>query len=170
MDNTGNQVGNSGGTSDQAIQTQVKMAQLVFFALCASIFMYGLVVFQKPQTSSASLGDVFSDPIAQPLILMSFVTLFLSRVIPKIILKQALSRVTRPQDGTPVPAVKVFGPWFTYKIIQWALSESIALFGFVLAFMKYGWIIFIPFAAVSLALMLMSRPRADELKQLMNSI
>lgn len=167
MNNTPEQ---SDASSDNLIQNQVKVAQIVFFALCASIVMYGFVVLKAPHAAQAPLDTMLSDPLAQVIIFSAFMMIFVSRVLPKVILRQAIGKFVKSNDGSSVTASRVVGPWFVSKVIQWAMTESVALFGFVLAFTKYGWMAFVPFALVSLILMAMSRPTLDEVKLLMRSL
>lgn len=47
----------------------------------------------------------------------------------------------------------------TANLISWALAESVAIFGFVLAFLAYDVMLFVPFLVLALALMVALFPR-----------
>ncbi|MGE0528472.1 MAG: hypothetical protein AB7P49_15490 [Bdellovibrionales bacterium] len=65
-------------------------------------------------------------------------------------------------------AVRLFGPYFISKIIQFALTEAVAMFGFVLATAHQSVIVFGPFAAVALLGFLLSRPTQAEFEAIIS--
>lgn len=59
--------------------------------------------------------------------------------------------------------------YFTLCILLWALAESIAVYGLVLGFLHHALLPFVPFAAVSLLVMVILAPRRSHLSRVAGS-
>jgi hypothetical protein len=72
---------------------------------------------------------------------MAVVQAVLSWVVPLVIFRQRTASIPAPPPGQPLPP-HVLGPLMpavqTGFILAWALSESVSLFGFALAFMGFA--------------------------------
>jgi hypothetical protein len=173
---------------------RIKIFRIVWFALMASILIYGFILSQKPSNVAVDWNDVIQNPIGLPFMIAAAMTFVLSFILPTIFIK-ALSkramvrpwneqslraavtskgqRLYRDEDipkllalsGEDLSVERFTGPYLIFKILRWALSESAAIFGFLLGSMMHSVQVFYPFAAVALLGMLMSGPSLTELRR-----
>lgn len=81
--------------------------------------------------------------------------------IPMIIFLRKMFFFVRLVDGDFDDEEELEAGYFTTSIISWALAESIAIYGFVLAFMGGMIDLYYPFAVTSTALLLLFRYQPD---------
>lgn len=133
--------------SNPAGATQPKqvlmVSRIIWVALTVSLHIYMVIAFlvhkdATPVALEGSLGIVLSLAAAS----MGGMSLFFrNRSFPQ---------------GTPVT---VDQKWFTAHVISWALNESVAILGFVLAFLTHEPMRILPFFAGALALNLIMFPK-----------
>jgi hypothetical protein len=166
----------------------------VWIALMASLGVYGFVLRQMQPGDQADWASILSNPLLVPLSCAACATLALAFVLPPMVMKGASAKAMarpwtegalraavtpkgyplyREQDIPHLLALpeedqrleRILLPYGTCKILRWTLSESVAVFGFVLGMTMHSFPVYLPFAAVTLVAMLASGPQLAELKK-----
>ena len=124
---------------------------IVWGALLVSVFIYGGVV------SFAGADEPKSaEELQMFLIVFSAIA---AGEIPVIFVLRKMLFFDKLDDRDFDDRGDVADNYFTASIITWALCESIAIYGFMLAFLSGEVIYYFPFAAVAVAMMLYFRPQ-----------
>jgi len=115
----------------------VPIRTILWFSFVFAVFIYGLVgVFV------AAPGEVRLPGWVLPLVAGVFVVLAL-------LLPGRISVGPARTEGSPSPS----------EIITWALDEMVAIVGLLSVFLGGGWQGMVPYLVVSLALLVLHRPR-----------
>ncbi|MGC9327131.1 MAG: hypothetical protein ACP5I1_05835 [Candidatus Hinthialibacter sp.] len=128
-----------------------------------SAFIYAILIYLVLAyflVSSKTSNPDFVPIIAMVTILLSVVTAIISVLI-------RLKLLTGPiQNGSlDIETEQGFQKYQTISIINWALSESIAVFGLILVIISGNFYYVIPYSVISLVLLILHRPSlggADE--------
>lgn len=147
---------------------QVNTLFIVWGALLFSILVYGGVLAFL--ISSADPEMASDDPeLLQTLTLAFGLTALVTAGIAIYFRKDFTKKL---EQGQFVESDNILELYFTPCIISWALSEAIAIYGFVLGLLSYEFIYFIAFAGPGFILMLAMRPqtraiqeKADEIRK-----
>lgn len=135
-------------------QNPLRLQWIVWSALFAFYFLYAYLAMQT--TAQGPREDWVQLFLLKPLVFMSGIMLFLSQVLPKRIFLGSLQSMQEPSREailmrTSVPA-----------IISWALNESVAVYGLILAFRTGDMTPFYVFAGVAAFNMLLLRPNSEK--------
>lgn len=135
-----------------------QVPRFLWLAFVASIAVYGLVAFVLTKTGSLPAQPETADRLRLPLGIAACAAGGASLWL-RSRHGAAHSDVPTPAHppqlaAPPGAAVPPLG------IVAWALSEAVALFGLVLAFLGQRFEDFVPFAAAGVALLILHRPEA----------
>ncbi len=147
------------------IATVARTQQFVFGALAASILIYGVVVVVAAKGEPVPLDPMLRWILAGVSVMTSVAVLVLRRArLPP--LAEDESPYQRQNAPPPVEVVPeaVVAKLFTTYILTWALSESIAIYGVVLAFLSQSPKEFWPFGFAALLLILTNPPTRGRLE------
>jgi hypothetical protein len=123
---------------------------LIWGSLLAFIGFYGVLT---------QVIEVSNEMESGTLTTMTFTLgIFAAGEIPVIWVLRRMTFWSRLEDGVFEDSEAVGQAYFTACILSWALCESIAIYGFVLAFLSGDVIYYIPFAAIGASLMVVFRP------------
>lgn len=139
--------------------------RLVHAALTAAVGIYVVVVAvlvrrpADPQAGAAAIGVL---PYA-------FAAAAVGSLVALVVLRRKMMPAREPpaqladriadDDPLPEPARRALGKVFAASIVTWALAESVAIYGFVLGILLRDVRPMLPFAAVSIAVLLAYAPR-----------
>lgn len=176
-------------TSSVVLAKFMSTVRVLWTAFVIASLIYGFVAWMaagSPDRPYVDRGPLVADPLFFGLALAAVAAAIAERVLPRLTLSPArlraaaesdlvvdLARNSRldPADIRAIAALpeseqrtfKLYGPWQTAMIIRWACSDVIALRGLILAFLRHDPALFAPFGAVSVVLLLLAKPRLDDL-------
>jgi F0F1-type ATP synthase membrane subunit c/vacuolar-type H+-ATPase subunit K len=130
---------------------------IIWGALIFSIFIYGFVLFHlgKTMTDSTELH-----PFAMPFTIVIAIELLINWLVFK---KKYAKPITADTDKE-----QIYQKYFSFSIINWALNESIAIYGFVLTFISEDIRYFLVTGTAALCLNFIMRPNIDKLESIHN--
>jgi hypothetical protein len=134
--------------------------QIVWGALLATVVVYVATAYLVISGDNKSAAATDLGTLELLLAVMSLSTLGLSFVIPKKILGKAIGSDDPDALTIEQLSARAFSPW----IIRLAMSESVALFGFVAAMVSHQPSKILPFAVLSALAMLMALPSDRSLR------
>lgn len=142
---------------------------IVWFALMMSVVTYAFAVFmitrQPAEGDTAPVLPPFVFPIAAVALAVTGVMLYRQMTSPDR-LRAALQEKSSERDPTFTEAelrlIRVPPLVFTASIIRWALFESVAILGLVLAILNRSFEDFVPYGATAIALMAMAPPKGRQ--------
>jgi hypothetical protein len=128
--------------------------RIIRLAFIAAVPMYVCVAYALFAQSAPGVGPLLSNPLTIPLVTISVLTAVLAPYMPGLRLPEArLRQLLNQQPDTQEQRLLALVPSFYVGfIVRLAFNESIALYGFVLAFISRSFVAVLPFAIVSLAL------------------
>lgn len=127
---------------------------IIWFALVMSIVIYVFIAWMavgpKAQRPFAEAIGIMPVPVLYAMGLMMFVAAF------------AAGRFLAPKNEFPTPgtAGEAEAKLRTSRIVQWAMLESVCIFGLMAAFILETWTLVLPPFALSLAGFVMTFPSA----------
>jgi len=150
------QPGRGGGSGDVLL-----VLRIVHAALILSIMLFGglLVMVTRPPGDPVIGADipVRADPpgfIAPIMATVAGITLLVI-----VAVRRRMARARADAAASPEAAARARARVYSGSIVSWALAESIALDGLVLGIIHRDTTAFLPFAGVSLLLMIVLAPR-----------
>jgi hypothetical protein len=135
------------------------MLTIIWAALLGSLLAYGFIVFQISNGQQPKdLDPVFVYALGGVAVGTMVIIPFLrSKLLPPM--KEASSlNETVPEDPQVAKAVARV---YSASIVSWAMSESIAIYGLLLAFLSFQPKFFFVFAGGSVANFVIYRPRKE---------
>lgn len=135
------------------------MPRLVYAALLASLPAYLAVVHLAATPVPEGGGDYG--------VFYGIIGLFSAGVAVAIPILRKRLMPPRASGGGPAPdsvPTRLLGRWLSAQLLSWALCESIAIYGLILAFVAHQPAAYYPFGAVALVLMLLYPPRRRDLE------
>lgn len=158
---------------------QLKLMKYIWFAFVVSIILYIGIVFLIGSPEPGQ--EPKSSPLLHIFLIAATVAGFLSRYFPKKLDLMAQNQLAEAQHtGGDIPIPPGLGgaelddyskmnfseqkliysarTLLVSRIVGWALAESVAIFGFLLAFLTQKPLAIVPFATASFVLFLLSRP------------
>ena len=127
-----------------------KALTFLWMFLTSSIFVYGLVGYVVSQSNQET--ERLSDTTLNTLIVITIMIAVIALIIvPKII---------KPKEDSHL---------FGYCLIQWALIESIAIFGLMSYYLGGPFSVFISMLGASVILMVLLLPTSARLKKLLET-
>ena len=128
---------------------------IVWGALLATIVVYGFVCSKAAQAPAGFVKDSQMVNTLQMVFgAISLVEAALIPVIKRMFLGDFLKEIGKGHPETPDFLEKTFIP----QVIGWAICESIAIFGFVLAVIARDFNLYLPFGVAAFLLILYHRP------------
>jgi F0F1-type ATP synthase membrane subunit c/vacuolar-type H+-ATPase subunit K len=124
-------------------EEQKKVVRIIYFALLASMFIYGFVLI-KVGKNGMEYSEKYQNYFFVFLglsIIMSLGSIFFHK-------KAYIKGINHQQ-------------FFSMNVISWALNESICIYGFVLSFLSGQILYYIGFTIWAVSANLMMRPRFD---------
>lgn len=174
------------------VEQRFKIARIVWFAFMASPLLFAFLLSQN--AGAPVEGAATDNHLLMPFALVALTCLVMSRILPEMLLKNAIKQIRAEpltEDGMravtykgrrvykdeDIPKylalepgdqlmVRASGPYFTMKIVQFALCESAATLGFVLAHNSHSLQLFFPFGAAAMLGLAISGPSSARLSQL----
>ena len=157
----------------QHLQKNWKVNMIIWGAIFASLPVYLIIckLLDKQQLVGQD-PDLPMETIAIVLIVASIVTLFVTSLIRKKLIKVENSRViVSDETGLSVPWVhQVTARYTAAMVISAALSESIGIYGLVVFLLSQNFVLFYQFLFLSAAGMLYYRPRKEELMDFASNV
>jgi hypothetical protein len=135
-----------------------RTAHILWFALMMSVCIYGGVSF-----IIASQGDEATSELGLPSFV--FPLLSVAAVAAGVVLYRQLTSPDRLRAlvNQQRSVEQVPGHVLTASILRWALFESVAIYGLVLAIMSHSFEAFLPYGIVAIAFQAMSPPRLKQI-------
>jgi F0F1-type ATP synthase membrane subunit c/vacuolar-type H+-ATPase subunit K len=137
------------GASLSPAESALRFARLVQMAFLAATVLYGVVLFQLPQ----SLKPM------PPLLVPVFVLVAASTVGAGVLLRSILVSASAEKLSADSQNPAALARWRTGIIASFSCAESVALLGFVLRFLGADWNIVCLFFVVTILLLLAWTPR-----------
>jgi hypothetical protein len=138
--------------------------RLIWMALTSAPILYTVVAFLvHPDHALVSFPD-FTKPLELMLTLYAAGSAAMSFVVPRLVASVKRVEGTEPStmsDDQLAAAAQV------PMIIRWALSETVAIAGFVIVFSNAPASRIVPFAAISFVLLVIGSPSRDRLASLL---
>jgi len=182
-------------TSSAMLAKLMFTVRVLWIAFVVAALIYAFVAWMSagsPDRPYVDRGPLLADPLFFGLALAAVAAAIAGRVVPQRFLSPArlraeaqkdlvihLARDTRfePADIATIAALpeseqrtfKLYGPWQTAMVIGWACDETVALCGLILAFLRHDPGLYAPFGAVSILLLLLAKPRPDDLLTLVRA-
>lgn len=145
----------------------IRLVRIIWLAIFASILIYALITFMTlRQPSPAPFESAFSNPLVLGFHLAGVGLFFAAFVVSSVVLRDG---ATPSPSYTPVASPETVNVTVRMRkglIARWALIESVAIFGLVVAFMSQDARLFLPLFALSVAGMLASYPSDSMLRKL----
>jgi Na+/phosphate symporter len=135
-------------------QNQLLIQWIIWGTLLFSYLVYGYICHSM--TGEAPLEDWKQLFLLKPLIFMSTIMLVLSHVLPRRIFMESLRAM--PEVTDTAVAMRMVVP----NIIAWALTESVAVYGLLLALRSRDIMPFYVFAGIGALNMLVLRPNPEK--------
>jgi hypothetical protein len=135
------------------------MPRLVYAALLASLPAY-LALVHLAMTPMPEGGGDYG-------VFYAIIGVFSAGVAVAIPLLRRRMMPPRAAGAGPAPdtvPTRALGRWLSAQLLSWALCESVAIYGLVLAFVTHEPAAYYPFGAVALVLMLLYPPRRRDLE------
>jgi hypothetical protein len=158
------------GEKGRRVARSLSNARLIYMALLASLVIYGGIAFMVAGgagTPSAKSGEPVATALpaaSQHLMLIVFAVVSAVVTIGGIpLLRHLLLPARRPPAGTGARSELgvALGRLLSAHVGTWALAESIAVYGLILAFLSYQPLYYIGFAVLAAANFALYPPRAD---------
>ena len=139
------------------------LCRVLWFSFMGTFVALGAIAqLLPPRTEVRSDGDI----LFYAFMAMSVTTALLSLVLPKIFLTDdKLRKVFRDNPDQEPTRPSVRGLYSTCLILQLALNETIAIFGFLLAFLGTPFDIAVGFIIVAAVIHVMCFPRIEPLME-----
>jgi hypothetical protein len=143
------------------IEQQVKTLTIVYLALIASVGAYGFIAFQVAGAQEPKeLPPLFFEMlVGVSVATMAMIPLLRKKLLPPMKEATSLSEKVPETDETRAATAKLFSA----SVVTWALCESIAIYGLILAFMSAQPKYFLGFAAASIVNLLIYRPSREQI-------
>lgn len=142
---------------EENLPPQQKSTTLIIWAaLLASTLIYGLVLVQLIGHQSESMVPFFAHSLFLPLVIAGMGTTAMAWFLPLVLWRQAGARLAvLLRDDFFRQVIPNYQSGF---VLRMALSEAVTVYGFLLAFQSHDLRAFLAFAAVGMALQLLSFP------------
>jgi hypothetical protein len=142
---------------------------ILWAALMMSVATYGFAVFMIAGQADAQITPLPLPPFVIPIVAVSVaitgIMLYRQLTSPDRI-RAAMQAKGSEQDATlsesELRLSRVPPLVFTASIIRWALFESVAVFGLVLAIMSHSFEDFVPYGVAAVALMASTPPKVRQ--------
>lgn len=145
-----------------------KMRQTAVMLSGSFFFLVGMLAFTLNNMMMARevkvpVEEAMKHPLALPLIAVAVVTAILSFVMKNVLTPKSshMDTLRERMSGQGGMDPQRASRFFAAHIVAYALSESVAIFGFVLGMSAGNFEIAVPFFAVSLLLFAVHFPRGD---------
>lgn len=126
--------------------------RIIWLALIVTVLIYGVVLWQiavmREKTEPQSIEQLAANPIVLVLALMAVLSMVMAFTIPNMLV--------RGRELTP-ELIRV------RSIVQWALIETVAIYGLVAGFIVQDARIFVAFASVAILGFLLTFPSAERM-------
>ncbi len=152
-----------------ATDAAAQRMRVIWAALCGSVLLYVGVLYlirQGPPESDAAAQVLVLSAYLQSLLVAGVSLAYRHWALSEARLRRTMDRLDGPElpgvDRTEGRLYRVLGHLQVVDVVGLALHESIALFGFVLAFLTVDPARILPFAALAIVanLLIFPRPRA----------
>lgn len=139
--------------------SNISMMWIVWGSLLASVFIYGIVGYVVTAEPSEALNSEIVPTLFPILALLSVMILPLILFFRKMMLYGPL------ENGAIETIEQLRTRAFTPYMVSWALSESVAIYGFLLTFLSYNMDYYFGFTAWSIVLFAIFRPNMAALEE-----
>lgn len=138
---------------------KVSMMWFVWASLLASVFIYGVVGYIVTSDPSEALNSEVVPTLFPIFVMLSVMILPLALFLRKMMLYGPL------ENGAIENLEQLRARAFTPYMISWALSESVAIYGFLLTFLSFNMDYYFGFTAWSIVLFAIFRPNMGALEE-----
>jgi hypothetical protein len=150
---------------DSKIAEMLRVPRVLWTALMASLGIYVLMLYMVRWREGAPPLPHPPDPVLLPVLsLVATTVAVMSFVMPRFLMKTAARGAKRPRPGEPIDPdlLRSLLPRLqTPFILGCALSEAVALFGFVLGFLGFPPLYVAPFFVAGAVLMAVRFPTPE---------
>lgn len=137
----------------------LRLPRLIYAALIASVPLYLAIAHLAVPPSPEGAGSYT--------VFYAFIGLFGAGVAITVPVVRKRMMPPRADGAGPAPETVpagLLGRWLSAQILSWALCESVAIYGLVLAFVTHQPTAYYPFAAAALVLLALYPPRRRDLE------
>ena len=162
------------------VKPQNTVHRIIWMAFVGAVPVYAIAAyFQIDQDGSGggpSLPHIFAVTMVVLSVLTGALALFMPRILlPDWRLRQLLNKPLSPPTTAGISdderrLLALLPDFFVCFMVRLAFSEAIALYGLVLAFLSKSLVAILPFAVVSIALLLMVPLPMDSMRQRIASL
>lgn len=145
-------------------EVRLKVLNIIWIFLLASLVPLGIIIFYLTPPPSPDAVPVDNTMFIQVMGAAAVMAGVMSFILPKFFMDLPMLRQYQP--GMASPEYVAGSRYFTGWLIQQALRESIATFGFLLANVAHDPSFFLYFGGASLVLQIMGKPSAEKLNEL----
>lgn len=141
-------------------QSKILVLRIVWFSMLMSVLIMGYAL--KVMSGNWEPAETVVDEIVKILAFVATIAAVMSFVLPKMIAKSLKIQVPDSMD-------KKILYYFMPFVLMLVFSESVALFGFVISFMKTNVNYYPPFMVASIVLILLRYPTEAKVNSFFNS-
>jgi hypothetical protein len=143
----------------QSGAARVRLARLIWVALVLCVLIYGVIaamVTGETDSPVASADDLFLDPAVLVLAMVAVADFLFALLVPKFLFRSVGTGVATPLS--PSAELTLSQRLLGIFVVQWALMESVAIFGLVAAFLFQDLRLFVAFGALSILGLVLTFP------------
>jgi len=126
--------------ASKEVKKMTSAITIVWFALCASMVMYAILLVALGKTSLVDVKDINSlKEIIYPVAFIPFIfTIIFSRKLNTIIKKTDMDKApyAKHMDPKDKKTLSYYSGYFVVHLVMWALNEAGAILGFLLTFLS----------------------------------
>jgi len=139
---------------------QARTLPIIWVALLMSVAIYGAIAWIAARGRAVEPGSGFSNLLVIVLCAAALGTLVASLVVSRIVASSGDARTPNaPSAYRPITHAAQ-----NAIVIRWAMTEAVAIFGLVGAFVTGDWVVFVPFGVVGFFGILLAAPTDDRLR------
>src|ERR1044072_8508694 len=147
--------------TDERLTKQFQVAQILWMTLLMTLGVYAVILFSKGEAATIALQDLWNDPTCRILTMVAGFDFLIGYFSFQFIFSpqrvQVIKQHQHPDRGSMI--ARLYSLFFTAKIVQWAIYESVAILGFMMAQIKQAPNVYGPFAALAAFGYVMSFPK-----------
>jgi hypothetical protein len=129
---------------------RVRVARLLWVSMLLCVLIYGVIaamVVGETDSPVPSANDFFRDPAVLVLTMVAVAAFLFALLVPKFLFRSAGTGLAAP--ASPSTNLTLSQRLLGLFIVQWAMMESIAIFGLLAAFLFLDLRLFVAFGVVS---------------------
>lgn len=151
-------------TTSQPRQS-LRTVQFVWAAISMSVVIYAFIAWLVAGKGGSSEGDPFANPLVIVLHVAGLGAIVAGLFLPRLMLASPDPSAPPLEPRAPGAPFEVSQRAMRAAIVGYALIESGAIFGLVLAFVTGAWWLVLPLGIASLSGLMLSFPSEDRVRE-----